>query len=190
MLWIILFCKYRGNYVFCSCFCFFPQPKHLFCLIKPRLNHWSHMEYFNDVFPIVVDLESVNCVDPIGGTESSRISGSYGWGTTWGWVINYRIFIFGWTNPLTLMFTVHLCIRFTTSLKQYLNSITLDQLLISHILEPASHKEHSGLSEQPWEEWALLRSHALFQTCIIFLLCNTIDIFWRMLMLLFSIQWK
>ncbi len=25
---------------------------------------------------------------------------SYGFGTTWGWVINARIFILGWTNPL------------------------------------------------------------------------------------------
>jgi len=25
---------------------------------------------------------------------------SYGFGTTWGWVINDRNFIFGWTNPL------------------------------------------------------------------------------------------
>ncbi len=25
---------------------------------------------------------------------------SYGFGVTWGWVINDRIFIFGWTNPL------------------------------------------------------------------------------------------
>ncbi len=25
---------------------------------------------------------------------------SYGFGTTWGWVINDIIFIFGWTNPL------------------------------------------------------------------------------------------
>ncbi len=26
---------------------------------------------------------------------------SYGFGTSWGWVINYIIFILGWTNPLT-----------------------------------------------------------------------------------------
>ncbi len=26
---------------------------------------------------------------------------SYGFGTTWGWVINDRIFIFGWTIPLS-----------------------------------------------------------------------------------------
>ncbi len=30
---------------------------------------------------------------------------SYGFGTTWGWVIKDRIFIFGWTNPLN--FTSH-----------------------------------------------------------------------------------
>ncbi len=27
---------------------------------------------------------------------------SYGFGTTWGWVINDRIFIFGWTTPLSV----------------------------------------------------------------------------------------
>ncbi len=30
---------------------------------------------------------------------------SYGFGTTWGWVINDRIFIFGWSNLLTSMET-------------------------------------------------------------------------------------
>jgi len=27
----------------------------------------------------------------------------YRCGTTWGWVINNRIFFFGWTNPLTIL---------------------------------------------------------------------------------------
>ncbi len=31
---------------------------------------------------------------------------SYGFGTTWGWVINDRTFIFGWTKPLTRQFNV------------------------------------------------------------------------------------
>jgi len=38
------------------------QTKHLWRFIKLRLNHWSHMAYFNDVFPIVLDLQCVNCV--------------------------------------------------------------------------------------------------------------------------------
>ncbi len=53
----------------------------------------------------------------MGGSESSRNSSkilicvederrSYGFETTWGWVINDRIFIFGWTIPLTLALEV------------------------------------------------------------------------------------
>ncbi len=34
---------------------------------------------------------------------------SYGFGTTWGWVINDRIFIFGWTIPLTSSVTRAAC---------------------------------------------------------------------------------
>ncbi len=60
--------------------------------------------------------ERCSCVVVYGGSESSRISylnlcskderRSYRFETTWGWVINYRISIFGWTIPLTLYFTV------------------------------------------------------------------------------------
>ncbi len=35
-------------------------------------------------------------------SEDERMS--YGFWTTWGWVINYRIFIFGWTIPLSCVF--------------------------------------------------------------------------------------
>ncbi len=31
---------------------------------------------------------------------------TYGFGTTWGWVINYRIFLFGWTIPLIVIVIV------------------------------------------------------------------------------------
>ncbi len=30
--------------------------------------------------------------------------GSYGFGTTWGWVINDKIVIFGWTIPLNTVY--------------------------------------------------------------------------------------
>ncbi len=56
--------------------------------------------------------EHFSCVAVYGGSESSWILSkisylcsederrSYRFGTTWGWVINDRIFIFGWTIPL------------------------------------------------------------------------------------------
>ncbi len=34
---------------------------------------------------------------------------SYGFGTTWGWVIDDIIVIFGWTNPLIVRVIHHLC---------------------------------------------------------------------------------
>ncbi len=34
---------------------------------------------------------------------------SYEFGTTWGWVINDRIFILGWTNPLKSIFSNYRC---------------------------------------------------------------------------------
>jgi len=40
-----------------------------------------------------LNLNILNC------SEDERRS--YGLGTTWGWVINDLIFIFGWTNPLS-----------------------------------------------------------------------------------------
>ncbi len=45
---------------------------------------------------------------------------SYGFGTTWGWVINDRIFILGWTNPLmiwTTRFSLHFLYSFKVSLR-------------------------------------------------------------------------
>ncbi len=76
--------------------------------IKLQLNHWCHMDYFNDVLTTFLELQLVSCVAVYGGSESSRISlkisgkmcsdderRSYGFEMTWGWVINDRIFILG-----------------------------------------------------------------------------------------------
>ncbi len=69
------------------------------------------MDYFNDVLTTFLGLERVSCVAVYRGSESSRIHQKYlnlcsedergitGW-TSWRWVINDRIFIFGWTIPL------------------------------------------------------------------------------------------
>ncbi len=70
------------------------------------------MDYFNDFFTTFLGLGRISCVAVYAGSESSRISSKYlnlcsederrscGFGTTWGWVINDRIYIFGWTIPL------------------------------------------------------------------------------------------
>ncbi len=101
-------------------FVFFSHKKYYCSFIKLRLNHWCHMDYFNDVLTTFLGLERGSCISVYAGSESSRISSkissfvlrrwmkfyefvlreSYEFGTTWGWVINDRIFIFGWTIPL------------------------------------------------------------------------------------------
>ncbi len=87
-------------------FVFFAHKKYSRSFIKLRLNHWCHMDYFNDVLTTLLGLECVSCVAVYGGSGSSRISSkissfvfwrSYKFGTTWRWVIND---IFGWTIPL------------------------------------------------------------------------------------------
>ncbi len=138
--------------------------------VKLRLNHWCHMDYFNqvksskfycqffhmystyiqrieiallsdpwciqltlntdsrhsntnnDVLTIFPGLECGSTLAVYTWSESSlkfhqnylNLSSkddwrSYGLGTTWGWVINDRLFIFGWTIPLRLKHIVHIC---------------------------------------------------------------------------------
>ncbi len=80
--------------------------------IKLRLHHWCHMDYFNNVLTFL-GLERVTGVAVYAGSKktlgfhhkylnvcSKDERRSYGFGTTWVWVINDRIFIFGWTIPL------------------------------------------------------------------------------------------
>jgi len=72
---------------------------------------------------------------------------SYGVGTAWGWVINDLIFIFGWTNPLSLfssmldtLFFLLLTLR-SYSLCHYKNEIFLDNL---SFMFPAQMRKHVG----------------------------------------------
>ncbi len=74
-----------------------------------RLNNWYHMDYFNDVLTtlnVSVVLLSMQGQKALGFHQkylhlcSEDERRSYRFGTTWGWEINDRIFIFGWTNPL------------------------------------------------------------------------------------------
>ncbi len=67
------------------------------------------MDYFNDVLTtldVSVVLLSMQGQKALGFHQkylhlcSEDERRSYRFGTTWGWEINDRIFIFGWTNPL------------------------------------------------------------------------------------------
>ncbi len=73
-------------------FCFLCAQKYSCSFIKLRLNHWCHMDYFNNVLTIFLGLERVIC---IAGRRS------YGFENTLRRVINDRIFVFwGWIIPL------------------------------------------------------------------------------------------
>ncbi len=90
---------------------FFVHKKYSRSFITLRLNHWCHMDYFNNVLTTFLGLDvSVTLLSMQGQkalgfhqiylnscSDDERMS--YGFGTTWGWVINDRIFIFGWTIP-------------------------------------------------------------------------------------------
>ncbi len=41
---------------------------------KWQMNHWCHMDYFNNVLTTFLGLELVSCVAVYGGSDSSRIS--------------------------------------------------------------------------------------------------------------------
>ncbi len=94
-------------------FVFFAHKKYSCSFIKLRLNHWCHMNYFNDDLTNFLGLECSSYIAVYAESESSWISfkkdlnfcsederRSYGFGTTWSWLINDRIFIFGRTIPL------------------------------------------------------------------------------------------
>ncbi len=70
--------------------CFFAHKKYYRCFIKLRLNHWCHMDYFNDVLTTFLGLERVSCA--VYGEKylnlcSKNERRSYGFVTTWRWVI-------------------------------------------------------------------------------------------------------
>ncbi len=88
---------------------FFAYKKYSRSLVILRLNvTWI-------IFPIsFLDVDRVNYIAVHGGSESSQNASknlnlcsederrSYGFGMTWGWVINDIIFILGWSNPLRM----------------------------------------------------------------------------------------
>ncbi len=98
-------------------FCFFAHKKFSRSFIKLQMNHWCHMDYFNDVLTTFLGLECGSCIAIRVRKLSDFIKTyrnlcfkderrSYRFGKTWGWVINDRILIFGWTTPLILTHNV------------------------------------------------------------------------------------
>ncbi len=79
---------------------FFCTQKYSRSFITLWLNHWCHMDYFNNVFTTFLGLECGSCIAVCAGSESSRISSKVSsfvfpkmnkdlwFGTTWRWVIN------------------------------------------------------------------------------------------------------
>ncbi len=105
-------------------FVFFAHKKYSRSFLKLRLNHWCHMDYFNDVLTTFLGVEHGSCIAAYAGSENSDFiknflhlcsedeRTSYWFGTTWGWVINNRIFIFGWTIPLKMFIHLKKCNAF------------------------------------------------------------------------------
>ncbi len=99
-------------------FVFFANKKYSSSFITLRLNHWCHMDYYNDVLipfwalNVSVVLLSMQGQKALGFHQKYLIlcsedeRSSYGFGTTWGWGINDRIFIFGWTMSLMALLLV------------------------------------------------------------------------------------
>ncbi len=54
-------------------FAFFVHKKYLSSFITLRLNHWCHMDYFNNIVTTFMGLEHGSCVAVYPGSESSRI---------------------------------------------------------------------------------------------------------------------
>ncbi len=92
-------------------FCFLCATKYSRSFIKLKLSHWCHMDFFSNVLTTLLGLGKFwfpCCLCRVRFHQkylnlcSEDEQRSYWFGTTWGWVINDRIFIFGWTNPLNI----------------------------------------------------------------------------------------
>ncbi len=112
-------------------FVFFTHKKYSHSFITLQLNPWCHMDYFIDVLATFLELGTFQlhcCL-----WEGQRAlefhqkylhlcfedkQKTYGFGTTWGWVINDRIFIFGWTNTLNFIYL--------TSAVSYMQAVPAD----------------------------------------------------------------
>ncbi len=88
-------------------FVFFAHKKYFHGFVKLRLDHWCHMDYFNNFLFMLMDLDRVRVLAVNGRLRelsefikkylnlcSEDERRSYGFGTTWGRVITDRILIF------------------------------------------------------------------------------------------------
>ncbi len=104
----ILLCWHRGDELLNKVIIFvlFAYKKYPCSFIQLRLNPWCHMDYFTDVLSMFLDLDHVRTLAILEGLRAVRFHQkylnlcsederrSYRFGTTWGWVINGRIFFF------------------------------------------------------------------------------------------------
>ncbi len=120
------------------------------------------MDYFNNVLTNFLGLERVSCVAVMQGQKALRFNKnylnlcsederrSYRFGTTWGWVINDRIFIFAWTNPLKLFIIIK---KFSTCfINQKIKTFSLNICLNrskckSQMIHKPSFRVHSSSSD-------------------------------------------
>ncbi len=95
----------------------------VFIFIEWRLNHWCHMDYFNDVLTttllnVIVPFLTMQGQRPLGfhqkylnfSSEDKRRT--YGFGMTWRRVINDRIFIFRLRciiKDMLILSEIHIC---------------------------------------------------------------------------------
>ncbi len=97
--------------------------------MKLQLNHWCHMDYFAFALIVLVPLLSMEGQRALRFHQkylnlcSEDKRKSYGFGTTWGWVINDRIFIFEWTIPLRIALCVTGTAAMTSSWRHALSAI-------------------------------------------------------------------
>ncbi len=100
-------------------FVFFAHIKYSRSFIKLRLNHWCHIRHQTILTMSFLPVWALNVLVVLLSIEGQKAFGfhqkylnlcsedeqrSYGFGTRWGWVIYDKIFIFGWTIPLTRYF--------------------------------------------------------------------------------------
>ncbi len=100
-------------------FVFFAQKKYSCSFVKLWLNQWWHMDYFNDVLATFLSLDHVRNLAVYGrDRELSEflenilicIQKMNNGLKPLGWVINYIIFILGWTIPLHFVQYIFTCI--------------------------------------------------------------------------------
>ncbi len=87
-----------------------------FCFAKLKLSHWCHMNCFTDALTTFLDLGTLQLHFCLWEGQRAlwfnqkhlNLCSDDEWRSTWGWVINDRIFLLGWPIPLKWI-SVGLC---------------------------------------------------------------------------------